>query len=494
MDKPAFDPSKPFEVTDKPAFDPSKPFQAASDVGVGEDTAKSLAAGLETGTLGTLGSLGDLTNLGAKGIGAASDYISDKLGIPRYQRPSSPSILDRIPTSESLRATVTDPLVPPEYQPQSELGGVSKKVGEFLPNMAGGGGAKALLTNVVAPAIGSYYGGKIGGPIGEVAGALAGGSAANRVAQFKSAMAAAKQAANATPATEDLLKDASKGFEAVKASDAVIKPSSVEQMAKDIKTEMLNEGKHPTLEGQAGVFATLDRLEAMGAAPGGVTPKDMEVIRRNLVDLKPNPAAGPTARMASDKFMEKYSNLGPNDLLNGSNPFPTLKDAIGNWAAGKRSETIQGKRNLAELNANSPVGMLDSGAGGQALQRTMKQLARPVNNTNMPVARKLGFNPEEISKINEAAAGTKLTHAAEMMDRLIPAKLGAIPAMVARQIGGLTTKRQVTALDSLVRSRSPLAARVAQQLPAPVVAQLPSASQRLLQSLVLADPLLSQAP
>jgi hypothetical protein len=113
----------------------------------------------------------------------------------------------------------------------------------------------------------------------------------------------------------------------------------------------------------------------------------------------------------------------------------------------------------------------------------MKQLARPVNNTNIPVARRLGFDKPEISAINEAAAGTKMTHAAELMDRLIPAKLGAIPAMIARQIGGLTTKRQVSALDSLVRSRSPLAAQVAAQLPPQVVNQLPSKTQRILQAL-----------
>src|SRR5258708_7109467 len=103
-----------------------------------------------------------------------------------------------------------------------------------------------------------------------------------------------RQAASA----EDLLSSGSNKFEAVKASDAVISPSSVEQMAKDIKTELLNEGKHPTSEGQAGVFAALDRLEAMGASPGGVTPKDMEVIRKSLVDQKTSLTAGPTARMA----------------------------------------------------------------------------------------------------------------------------------------------------------------------------------------------------
>jgi hypothetical protein len=128
----------------------------------------------------------------------------------------------------------------------------------------------------------------------------------------------------------------------VKSSDAIIKPSSVEQMAKDIKTELLNDGKHPTSEGQAGIFNALDRLEAMGKSGGGVTTKDMEVIRKNLVDQKGsiNPSVSNAARQATDSFMEKYSSFGTGDLLHGNNPFPTLKTplAIGPPASGlKRS-------------------------------------------------------------------------------------------------------------------------------------------------------------
>jgi hypothetical protein len=45
------------------------------------DAAKGFDAGVAKGTAGLLGSLGDLTNLGAKGIQKASDYISDKVGL-----------------------------------------------------------------------------------------------------------------------------------------------------------------------------------------------------------------------------------------------------------------------------------------------------------------------------------------------------------------------------------------------------------------------------
>ena len=498
MDKPPFDPSQPFSVADKPAFDPSQPFQAAPQVGMAEDATKSVASGLGNNTITTLGMLGDLTNAGAKGIEAASNYISGKLGYEPYHSPGN-SILNKIPTSESIKATVTDPIVSPDYQPQYATGKVLKTGAEFLPAAAGGEGSllTKLLTRVAAPALASEGAGALtegtaAEPYARLVGALAGGASATAAAQKFKAMAAARQAQNAMPSADDLLASGSNKFEAVKASDAIIKPSSVEQMAKDIKTEMLNDGKHPTSEGQAGVFNALDRLEAMGKAPGGVTPKDMEVIRKNLVDLKQNMQAGPTARMATDKFMEKYANLGANDLLNGSNPFPTLKEAIGDWAAGKRSNTLQGKMNLAALNANTPVGALDAASMGQATQRTMKQLARPINNTNMPVARKLGFNNEETAAITQAAMGNKMSHAAELLDRLIPAKLGAIPAAVARQIGGLSTKRQVAALDSLVRSRSPLAAHVAAQLPPQITKQLSAKSQALLTAMFAANPILSQ--
>lgn len=455
---------------------------AKPEVGLAEDAAKSIGSGLGNATIQALGGAGDIRSLLSKGVDAVGSGLGADLSGLKTAAGYAFPVLNSLPTSKDVRATATDPIVAPEYQPQSEAGSLLKKGAEFAPGALLGGPrsvAGRVLTNVIAPTVGSEVGESLGGPWGGVAGAVLGGAGATSVAQKFNQALAAKNAAKAIPSGEDLLKSGSSGFEAVKASDAVIKPAAVEQMAKDIKTEMLNAGKHPASEGQAGVFASLDRLEAMGRSPGGVTPKDMEVIRKNLVDLKANPAAGATARMAAEKFMEKYSNLGSADLLNGTNPFPTLKNAVGDWAAGKRSQTIEGKMNLAELNANSPVGALDSGTMGQSLQRTMKQLARPVNNTNMPVARKLGFNNDEIAAINEAAMGSKMTDAAELMDRLVPAKLGAIPAMIARQIGGLTTKRQVAALDSLVRSRSPLAAQVAAQMPA-VAKQLSPQARGLL--------------
>lgn len=495
------------------------PIEPAPQVGMLEDAAKSTGAGLANAAAGTLGMAGDARSL----LSAGTDALGSKLGVEPDKvqafkdymaKAASLSLTGKAfvnaPTSRQLKDSAADPVVPPDYEPQTIPGGYLKTTAEFLPGMAIGG-PRALVprfaANVAAPALASETAGLLtkgtgAEPYARVAGALAGGFGASKLMQPSTAAA--------IPTAEDLLKSGSNKFEAVKASDAVIKPASVQQMAKDIKTELLNEGKHPLSEGQAGVFNALDRLETMGAAPGGVTPKDMEIIRKNLVDLKANPQAGPTARMATNSFMDKYANMGQGDLLNGSNPFPTLKEAIGDWAAGKRSNTVTGKADLANLNA----GTAGSGANeDNALRQAIKQLARPVNNTNVPVAKRLGFNDAEIDAIKSAAMGTPVGNTARFVGKAAPTgivsgalssgaggmaggPIGAValPAvgMVAKKIGDLSTKRAVSALDSLVRSRSPLAAQVAAQLPQQVVTQLSPTTQALLAGLIAADPVLAK--
>jgi hypothetical protein len=500
--------------------------QPAPETGMLEDAAKSVGSGLANATAGTLGMAGDARSL----LSAGTDALGSKLGVEPDKVQSfkdfmtraagktlTGSVLANAPTSRQIKDSA-DPIVSPDYEPQTVAGGYLKTGAEFLPGMAMGG-PRALLprfaTNVAAPAVASETAGLLtqgtdAEPYARVGGALLGGAGASAAANKFQALGAQRAAQAAIPSADDLLKSGSNKFEAVKASDAVISPSSVERMAKDIKTEMLNAGKHPISEGQAGVFSALDRLEAMGAFGGGVTPKDMEVIRKSLVDLKANMQAGPTARMATEKFMEKYANLGQADLLNGTNPFPTLKNAIGDWAAGKRSNTLAGKVDLAHLNAGTV------GTGGNednALRQAVKQLARPINNTNTPVAKRLGFNDEEIAGIKGAAMGTPVGNTARFIGKAAPTGIVsgamssgaggmaggpvgmvALPAVgyVAKKIGDLSTKKAVNALDSLVRSRSPLAAQVAAQLPPQVVSQLDPKTQALLSALIAADPVLSK--
>lgn len=487
---------------------------SAPDVGRGVDALKSAAAGLGSATISTLGGLGDLTDLGAKGIGAASNYLSDKLGIDRYQ-PSGKSILNNIPTSESIRASVTDPIVDPDYKPQYATGEIAKRVAEFAPNAALGGGIGGVARNVVAPALGSWAGGKLtegtaAQPYAEFAGALAGGVGASAAANKFKAMAAARTAASTTPTAEQLYKSADTGFNQARDMNVTVKPDFATNAASDMRDAI----KSYDPELVKGAHGAADRLEGL-ATNGPVALNDMENIRKQLVSLKTSPDGSirNAAKDAITSLQKSQMALTPADTLSGdAGAYSKLiKDATGDWAAMKRSNAVTGKMDLANLNA----GTAGSGANiDNNMRQAFKQLARPMNNTNTPVWKKLGFNAQEGAAINQAATGTTVGNAARYIGKAAPtgivsAALGAegghiiggpigavalpVAGYIAKKIGDLSTKRAVAAVDSLVRSRSPLAAHVASQLPPQIIQQLPAKSQRLLQTLILANPTLGGA-
>jgi len=175
-----------------------------------------------------------------------------------------------------------------------------------------------------------------------------------------------------------------------------------------------------------------------------------------------------------------------------------MQNAVGNYGAGKRSLIVQGKQDLADLNA----GTAGSGANvDNATRQAIKQLARPMYNTNVPVAKKLGFNDAEVEAIKKAATGTLGGNTARYLGKAAPTgavsfatgvmgghalggPIGAavVPSVgyIAKKIGDLSTKRAVAALDSLVRSRAPMAAQVAAQLPPRIVSQISPRSKLLL--------------
>jgi hypothetical protein len=119
------------------------------------DAYKGLGTGAIKGTLALGGMVGDLTDLGAKGLEKASNAVSDALGVERYQRPQTPSVLNAIPTTESLTQKLKSGLGEDFYQPKSNYGQAAERVGEFIPGAAAtaatGGGS--LLGNVARYAV-----------------------------------------------------------------------------------------------------------------------------------------------------------------------------------------------------------------------------------------------------------------------------------------------------------------------------------------------------
>jgi hypothetical protein len=493
------------------------------------DAGKSVASGLGSATIGAIGGLGDIRDLASRGV----DVLGSKLGVDLSPIKSAASVASNVipglgllrnaPTSQDVRSTVTDPIVSPDYQPQSVVGSYLKTAAEFAPGaLAGGRGnlGANVLRNVVAPAAISETAGQLtqgtaAEPYARVAGALAGAGGATAAARKFQEMATARSAAKAVPSAEDTLKAARSQFKAAEDMNVVVKPDFTTNAANDMRTAL--RGFDP--EGQAPVFKAVDRLEGLGASTPGLPPvavpmNEVELIRKQLTNLKMSSDA-PTreaARKALETLVNSQKGLTAADVITGdaATYSKTMQDAVGNYAAGKRSNTVMGKAALGDLNAATA----GSGANeDNALRQAIKQLVRPVNNDIVPKAQRLGFNQAEIEAMNKVARGTPAGNAARYLGKLAPTgsvsgvlsagagygaagPLGAValPAagFLAKKIGDMSTKSAVRHLDFLVRSRSPLAQQVAAQLPPQLIAQLPTKSQRILQALAVAAPPIRQ--
>jgi hypothetical protein len=125
-----------------------------------KDVAKSAGIGVVKGALGLGGIVGDLTDLGAKGIKKATDFVSEQVGVEPYQ-PSGKSVLENIPTSASLTKNV-EGVTGEFYKPQTTAGHYAETVGEFLPAaVAGPGGiARKVGMQAVVPGVASEAAGQ----------------------------------------------------------------------------------------------------------------------------------------------------------------------------------------------------------------------------------------------------------------------------------------------------------------------------------------------
>lgn len=158
----------------------SKPQTPPADTAT--DVLKSGGVGLGKGVIGLAGALGDLTNLGAKGIEHATNFVSDKLGVDRYKRPDQPSVLEGIPTSDSITKAVEEK-TGKFYEPKTTAGKYARTAGEFLPSSLLGPGSlpvkvgTGLTAAAGSEAAGQATEGTAAEPYARVAGALAGGLA-----------------------------------------------------------------------------------------------------------------------------------------------------------------------------------------------------------------------------------------------------------------------------------------------------------------------------
>lgn len=152
---------------------------------IGDEAGKAVESGARHAVAGMGGFVGDMSDLGARGIGAATNFVERKLGLPETPAPDrSNSVLNSIPTHESMMAEIERQHGKTE-EPQSRLGKYGKTATEFA--LSGGaskapsflkGAANVLIPAVASEAAGQATEGTAAEPYARFGGALVGGGAA----------------------------------------------------------------------------------------------------------------------------------------------------------------------------------------------------------------------------------------------------------------------------------------------------------------------------
>jgi hypothetical protein len=320
------------------------------------DAAKSVASGLENATIGTLGTVGDARDLMSRGVDALGRKIGVDLSPVKSAVSATPlGALNAFPSSADVRAAAPDPVVPPEYDPQTTLGSYLKTGAEFLPGLAdpelAGPAAlrtagKLFLSRVAAPAVASETAGQLtkgteAEPYARMAGALAGGVGAARATNAISEANALKAA---TPAAADIKSAASNTYDGLTSRNVAtpMAQSTLDNLADDIKTTLNQKGIRPSTADS--VHRAVDEIRAP-ATSGAPDVADLVASRQNIKGLLGSPDANKAgAFVALSKIEKAIEQQSPGTMA-------SLVEADKNWAAMKAGEALDKRLARADLRA-----------------------------------------------------------------------------------------------------------------------------------------------
>jgi hypothetical protein len=355
-------------VLDQPADTGLPPGFVMDKPGYAEDAAKSIGSGLASATAGTLGAAGDARSA----LSAATDWAGGKLGVSpdkvqqfkdlasRAASMTGPgAMLANAPTSRQVIDSAPNPIISPDYQPQTVAGGYLKTGAEFLPNMLVGGprglGAR-FLTDVAVPAIASETAGLAtkgteAEPYARMGGALLGAVGANKAANAFSEARAVKAA---TPSLADVKSEASNSYDALTSRNVAtpLAQSTLDNLADDIRTALNNKGIRPS--NAKSIHDAVDELRTPGTA-GAADVADLVAVRQNIKEqLGKHDTNKSGAFVALDKIEKAIEANSPGTMVK-------LKEADQNWGAFRTNETLDKKLARAELRASGEHSGLNLG-------------------------------------------------------------------------------------------------------------------------------------
>lgn len=263
----------------------------------------------------------------------------------------------------------------------------------------------------------------------------------------------------AVPSAQELKTVAKQGFEAFRDSGASIPATQARGLSQSIASELNADGFFDVLAPKT--FGLLSKLGA-GPEDGTMTAAQMHAFRRAVGKIAGS--ADETERAAAMAVRNRF-----DDFL-GTIPETqdTLRPALENYAAAKRSEQVGGALEKAKMQAES------TGSGANIDNAMRQQFKQVINNPK----KTRGWTQEEVDAAKAIVSGDTLTNAARWGGKAAPTGVvsGALSGGAGMVLGGgvgavgvpvagyaskaladTLTASKVQKLDELIRSRSPLA-------------------------------------
>lgn len=287
-----------------------------------------------------------------------------------------------------------------------------------------------------------------------------------------------KPAKPVTPSASELKSTGGFGFDMAREMDVRYAPSAVQNMALKLRSKLHREGfresnakaVYDELNAllkpvEKGAFASLDDLHAVRQALNKAARPNADGSNANEV------AAAMQAIDAIDGFITKPD---PKSVVAGpaASAANVWKDAMGNYAAGKRSDKLMGLEQRADRRARASN-------SGLNIDNTIRQrVASLLENPKLSG----GFSPEEIRMLETVADGTATRNTMRWFGNLLGGGGGfaaavvgggtgayygglgglavgaSVPAagLMAKLAGNRMTKNALRKTDEAVRQRSPI--------------------------------------
>lgn len=429
-------------ILDKPTGGDLPPGFVVDKPGMIEDAAKSVGSGLSNATIGTFGAAGDLRSAlsslvdrAGQKFGFDPETVKTAAGYGAKMLGPVGQVMANAPTSEDIRNSATDPIVSPDYKPQTVLGGYLKTGAEFAPGMATGEGGllTRALTQVVAPTVISETLGKLtegsrAEPYARAIGGLLGSAGATKAVNSLMESRALKAA---TPTMEAIKDTASNTYDTLTNRNIAIpiSQSTLDNLANDITKTLNNKGIRPSTA--EAIHRAVDEIRTpanqlnSGMYPGNPAyakglpdVADLVAARENVKGLLG--AQGPDkagAAIALDKINRAIEQQSPTTTAR-------ISEADKNWAAYKANQALDKRLARADLRA----------AGEHSGMNVGNRIRQQV--TNYLVSNESRFlSPENRAELEKIVKGTATQNAIRQVSNLLGGG-GGLGMLMGATIGG----------------------------------------------------------